>query len=232
MSTLKAIRSKRKQQQSSATTDYSRALSIPQGIGPILPDACVASLRWHGINTLTNDGTTAWTIGNVSNYRINNAFEPLSGGHQPYGWDQMAALYRYYKVIGCTMKFTVMTAQSSSNAIFFIRPVPVNENATMEGTHLNFCSERPGTQAVHLQPGGGIPPSRTLNIDIPRLLGVSAEQFRADVSLYSAAVTAAPSRYAYVQIGMCGSATSAVVSVHVEISYKIQYWQRITLATS
>jgi hypothetical protein len=170
-------------------------------------------------------------VGTVNNIRVNNAYSPLNGGHQPYGWDQMAALYRYYKVVGCTMRFTFMN-QQSTNAIAFVRQVPVDENATMEGTHVNFMSERPGTHHVPTQPGGGVPPTLDLRINIPRQLGISPEQFKADVSQYSAAVTAAPARYAYVQIGCAGSATTSFVSVLADVTYTVQYWQRITQATS
>ena len=62
-----------------------------------------------------------------------------------------------------------------------------------------------------------------MKIDIPRQLGITPEQFRADVSQYSAAVTAAPARYAYVQVGCAGSATTSFLSVAVEIEYTIQY---------
>ena len=210
---------------------YRDALRVPRGLGPILPDAAVATLKWCNLSTFTNDGTTAWVVGNVVNYRVNNAYQPVNGAHQPYGWDQMAALYRYYKVIGCKMRFTPMN-QQSSNAILLIRQVPVDENATMETTAIRFAMERPGTHVVCSQPGGGYPRSYTYDIDIPRQLGITPEQFRADVSQYSAAVTAAPARYAYVQVGCAGSATTSFLSVAVEIEYTIQYWQRITQASS
>lgn len=204
---------------------------VPRGPGPIIPDAAVATLKWTHAATLMNDGTTSWTVGSVYNYRVNNAYSPLNGGHQPYGWDQMAGLYRYYKVIGCTMRFTPMN-QQSTNAILFVRQVPVDENATMEATAVNLMAERPGTHRVCTMPGGGNPQTLELRIDIPRQLGISPEQFRADVSQYSAAVTAAPSRYAYVQVGCAGSATTSFVSCLVEIEYTVQYWQRVTQASS
>ena len=210
---------------------YGRALAIPRGPGPIIPDAALATLRWNQTFTLNNDGTTAWTVGNIYNIRVNNAYSPINGGHQPYGWDQMAGLYRYYKVVGCHMRFTVMNQQSTS-AVFLARQVPVDENATMEATHFNWVGERPGTHKVCTQPGGGVPPTLDLRINIPRQLGISPEQFRADVSQYSAAVTAAPLRYAYVQIGCAGTATTSFVSVITELTYTVQYWQRITQNTS
>ena len=204
---------------------------VPRGLGPIVPDAALARLRWTGLTTVNNDATTAWVVGTVYNYRVNNAYSPVNGAQQPYGWDQMAALYRYYKVVGCTMRFTPMN-QQSSNAIFLARQVPVDENATMDTTAIRTAMERPGVRYICLQPGGGAARTLEMKIDIPRQLGITPEQFRADVSQYSAAVTAAPARYAYVQVGCAGSATTSFLSVAVEIEYAIQYWQRITQASS
>jgi len=170
-------------------------------------------------------------VGNVVNYRVNNAYSPVNGDHQPYGWDQMAGLYRYYKVIKCRMRFTAMN-QQSTNAVLFVRQVPVDENATMEATAIRFVAERPGTHRLCMMPGGGVPQTLEMRINIPQQLGVSPEQFRADVSQYSAAVTAAPSRYAYVQAGCAGTATTSFLSVMVQIDYTVQYWQRVTQSSS
>ena len=154
---------------------YQSALVVPRGLGPIVPDAAVARLRWTGLTTVNNDATTAWVVGTVYNYRVNNAYSPVNGAQQPYGWDQMAALYRYYKVVGCTMRFTPMN-QQSSNAIFLARQVPVDENATMDTTASRTAMERPGVRYICLQPGGGAARTLEMKIDIPRQLGITPLQ--------------------------------------------------------
>ena len=170
--------------------------------------------------------------GTENEIRINNAYEPVSGTHQPYGWDQMAALYRYYKVVGCRMKITAVNFVADTCGIISVRPVPVNENLTLTGQNVSGAMERPGVINRFLVAGSGKPTEIHLDIDIPRLLGVSREQFDADASLYSATVTGAPSRFAYVQMSFAGySTTSSCVAV-VECEYDVHFWQRITQAQS
>jgi hypothetical protein len=212
---------------------YSTALVIPRGVGSIIPDAAVAKLKFAYFQDAYNDVASVWTFGTALNIRVNNAYDPITGTHQPYGWDQMAALYRFYKVIGCRMKFTLLNAVAAQPVILAIRPVPVNENLSIAGTNVGQALERPATIAVYSVSSGGPCPTRTLDVNIPHLLGITKEQFLADVSEYSAATTAAPSRYAYVQIALAGpSITTSHAYVGIEVEYTIQYWQRITLAQS
>lgn len=203
---------------------------VPRGLGPIMPEAATVRLPYAYTSTLANNGSSTWTVGDVLNLRVNNAYDPINGTHQPYGWDQMAALYRYYKVVGCSYKITGL-AFPDKNLVLVVRPVPVNENLSIANTALATVAERPGTKLAFAQFGGPIP-SITGTVDIPRQLGVSQEQFDADVSEYSAAVTAAPSRYAYTQIGVCGTDATTFMHVVIEVTYTVNYWQRITQAQS
>lgn len=198
----------------------------------MIPDACTAVLPYSYFAAVYNDNTTAWTTGQAFNIRVNNAYDPIIGTHQPYGWDQMAGLYRFYKVVGCTMKFTLLQSGANEAAMVFIRSVPVNENQSIASQTPGTIGEWPGTRIVPLVSGAGTPPCITHTIDIPRLLGVSHEQFNADASLYSAAVTSAPTRYAYVQLAAAGPATTTNVDFMVEVKYTVNYWQRITQAQS
>lgn len=163
---------------------------------------------------------------------ITNAYSPISGTHQPYGWDQMAALYRFYKVIGFKYKVTGINYVGSTACALVVRPVPVNENAGMNPASLYTVLERPDTRVRYLVAGAGYPPSIEGNVDIPKLMGVTQEQFDADVSEYAALCTAAPSRYPYLQVAVAGSSTSASAYVVIEVEYIVHFWQRITQAAS
>jgi len=162
---------------------------------------------------------------------VTNAYSPISGTHQPYGWDQMAALFRFYKVIGFKYKITVIQYTSTTATALGVRPVPVNENTTLSATELAAALERPGTQVCYQVAGAPIP-SISGVVDIPRLLGITHEQFDADVSEYAALCTAAPSRYPYLQVAVAGVNNSAFARVIVECEYVVHFWQRITQAQS
>jgi hypothetical protein len=179
---------------------------------------------------MANDGSTAWKFGSAINLGVNNAYSPISGTHQPYGWDQMTALYRFYKVVGFTWKITGLQYPDKSAAIA-ARPVPVNENLALTGAGLAEAIERPGLRVAYSMYGAPVPKLQG-RVDIPRLLGVSQEQFDSDVSQYSASVSSAPSRYAYVQFAICGSDVTTFVHVVIECVYTVNFWQRITQTQS
>lgn len=207
------------------------ALAIPRGVGPIVPTATVARLPFAYTTILANDGTNGQAFGTALNVGVTNAYNPISGTHQPYGWDQMAALYRFYKVIGFKYKITMVPYVGSQWTALGVRPVPVNENAAIATTNVGTQMERPDTRVIFGVAGAPIP-SLSGTVDIPRLLGVSKEQFDADVSEYAALCTAAPSRYPYLQVAIAGTNTAASAFVAVEVEYVVHFWQRITQAQS
>lgn len=194
-----------------------------------MPAASLVELPWVHAFAQTSDATFAGYTGTQTVVRINNAYNPCDSTHQPYGWDQMAALYNNYKVVGCRMEVTVSN-NTSENCVTLVRSCPVNENTNLNNVSM-LSAERPGVDLLFTAPGQPIAHwSKTF--DIPALCGVSKEQYQADVSQYSAAVTAAPSRYAFVQIATQASATSTQVSVTIRVFYRVQFWQRQTQAAS
>jgi len=212
--------------------EISRILTVPSGIGgPIIADQQRVVLPFAYRVGLFNDATTAWTVGTALNVRINNAFSPINATHQPYGFDQMATLYRFYKVENCYMRFTVAN-MSTTPCYFFVREVPVNENFSMTAGEAALITEKPNVRSYHVPALGGPVVKHEVNIDIPKVLGVTRQMFEADVSEYSALCTAAPNRYAYVQVGVAGSANTSYCEVMVEVGYTVKFWQRITQGQS
>jgi hypothetical protein len=143
----------------------------------------------------------------------------------------MAALYRRYKVLGFKLKLKVIN-NISQPGYFLMRPVPVDENATMLNTLLSVSVERPGTVVKAVAASGGPVAELEYTADIPRLLGITREQFLADTDRYGAAVTAAPTAYPYVQLGWAGPSATSYCQVLVEIEYLVQFWQRVTVSQS
>ncbi len=210
-------------------TNLSRQLAVPIGVGPIVPSAAIVDLPWVHAFSQSSDATFTGYTGTSTVVRVNNAYEPCNSTHQPYGWDQMAALYNQYKVIGCRMEVHVSN-KSAENCITLVRPCPVNENTNLNNVSM-LSAERPGVEMLFTAPGQPIAHWKK-SFDIPALCGVTKEQYDADVAQYGAAVTAAPSRYAYVQIATQSSSTSTAVSITVKMTYRVQFWQRQTQAAS
>lgn len=68
----------------------------------------------------------------LDNWSLTNMFDPYvgAGGHQPLGFDQMAALYRKYMVISAELQFTAYTANGNSLPMFIHICAPADLIAT------------------------------------------------------------------------------------------------------
>lgn len=178
-------------------------------------------------DALFSHNTDAWKCGNAVNVRVNNAYDPIYSTHQPYGWDQMSALYRRYKVIGFKLTVTAYNMNATKPCHLIVRPVPVNENKTIDSTYLETCMEWPAVNDIPCAAAGGPMTRRTFVADIPRLLGITQEQYLADTSRYSADVTASP-QFAYYQVAAAGPDNTSYLDVSMRVEYVVQFWQRVT----
>jgi len=86
-------------------------------------------------------------------YRANSMFAPavVAGGHQPYGFDQMSPLYKYYCVTGSRLK--ISTAQVSNVNAFWLMAILADDSTALDGLSLDQLLERSGTHKVLYQPG-------------------------------------------------------------------------------
>jgi hypothetical protein len=201
--------------------------AVPRGLGMLVPDASIVKLPFVHREGLFSHNTNAWMIGNTLNVRINNAYDPIQGTHQPYGWDQCAALYRRYKVLGFKLTVMALNMNATKPVHLVMRPVPVNENKSIQDTYLENCLEWPSIHDFPVASAGGPISKKTIVVDIPKLLGITQDQYIADTSRYSADVTSAP-QYGYVQVGVAGSDSAAYADVTIRIEYVVQFWQRVT----
>lgn len=225
----KTALSKRRLETSKPPSGY---LAIPRGLGPIMPAAATARLPFAYSTNIFNDATYDWVYGTAINLGVTNCYSPISGTHQPYGFDQMAALYRYYKVVGFTYKITGVQYIAACASALGVREVPVNENKSLTATDIAQAAERPGMRWKLTTAGNGVPPSISGVVNIPALLGVSQEQFDADVSEYAALCTAAPNRYPYIQISVAGNNAAVFMRLMIECVYTVNFWQRVTQSQS
>lgn len=119
----------------------------------------------------------ATAIGTSYNQRINlnSIFDPdqTGVGHQPYGTDQLAALYNRYRVISCSY---VLTAFSAASGIRF-GAVPANEYKTF--TTVAELAENPRAQ-VRVQYPGATPQTIKGKVYMPALTGRGKTEYMSD----------------------------------------------------
>lgn len=85
---------KRRKTPASRNTNVSRSLV---SVGRVFPEKVRTVLRYAENNTNTVCAANNW---NQVFYKANGLFDPADalGGHQPYGFDQYAAIYNHYHV--------------------------------------------------------------------------------------------------------------------------------------
>jgi hypothetical protein len=161
-------------------------------------------------------------VGTQSLFRLNSIFDPNSavGGHQPYGYDQLAALYNRYRVLRTKWKVTFGN-QSGSYDICVV-PVngalaaPVTTNTTFE----TACEVPYAYQKVQ---GGGGAPTVIISNEMPlnKLGGVKLSEYLDD-DRFEAQIGANPAEVINLVIATYnGTAATIVASYTVELWYEV-----------
>lgn len=124
-------------------------------------------------------------------WNLNSLFDPnRSGiGHQPYGYDQLAALYNRYRVISC--KYVLSAVSNDAN--ISVAVLPSNESLSLIGT-VSEARENPRCKYIVQNPGGTLKVLKG-NVYLPALVGRTKTQYMSD-ERYQAVVGSSPSELA------------------------------------
>jgi hypothetical protein len=171
------------------------------------------------------------TFGADTSFRLNDAYNPASGTHQPYSWDTYANIYRQYKVLSTRFEITALPNSNTSSVCLAYRVLPPSYTSSFSGSTMSEVLERPGVKFHWLNSGGGKPPVFREFVNMHDQIGVTKSQYDADVSQYSAATTSSPSRIVSLQVASASPAASSTYVI-VKIVQRIHFWQRNTLAQS
>lgn len=156
------------------------------------------------------------TIGAVdyARYQINYPYAAYSGGHQPYGFDELAAIYNFYTVYSVDITLTVIPDGTAGIGAAI---VPQRDAAIYSS--LETLNELPGTVSKYVPTGQPLIIKK--HIDIPELLGVP-KLFLLHSGNYSGTGSTSPIEGAYAT--MYTMATGATVdppaqAVMIDIVY-------------
>jgi len=152
-------------------------------------------------------------------FNLNSIFDPdaQAGGHQPYGFDNLATIYRRYRVIACGWRITTTTTGN---------PIQLGTLPNNNGlVPVNFAEikENPRSRyAVQLQGAGASMVKGKMYL--PSLMGRTKAQYMAD-DRYQAEVTANPQELGQLTIytaNQVGVFTSCIVNVMLE--YTVEFF--------
>ncbi len=200
-----------------------------------LPPRFRTKLRYSETATFTTGALGV--VGTGQLWRLNSLFDPnqTGVGHQPYGFDQLAAMYAKYLVRGAKWVITVMTPGASADIFVHCQVADSDGFLTIVGLSPDAALERSNVTTCILSPSGN---TRTTSIHgtarIHQIAGVTEQAYVGAESLYSALVTANPTKNYTLQIAASSpsgtGAEACVVTFFIE--YDCDFFESIGQAQS
>lgn len=140
------------------------------------------------------------------------------GGHQPMFFDQYAAMYQRYTVMGIAYSIDVNTDQSAAGPLF-ITVVPSSASTTPGS--ISVARERPGTKETTVSLG--FRGKLKGYVSVSKILGVDRRKLLTD-DQYSALISANPDQMANLIFIAWNS--SGTASIPVYMSIRLTYYCR------
>ncbi len=171
---------------------------------------------------------SASTLSSVYYYQT-SLYDPRGsvGGHQPLYFDQLAAIYSRYRVIGVDYNISVSTAGPAGGTLYFV----ASPQATFE-TSVELLEERPLVARTVYNGYGG---QRTLKGHVTpwSVAGVSKQRYMMD-DQYAATVGANPGimiyMTPYLYVGPAGGAAST--EMRVEFIFHAEFFELARVSSS
>jgi len=162
-------------------------------------------------------------------FNMNSVFDPdkTGVGHQPYGYDQLAALFNAYRVY----KFKWHLEFAGANDRLHITVLPINGTAIGTGTQ-SALAEQPLAVTKAMSFSGGFPVKFSGSQYLPRFTGASATQYRTD-DRYSSLIGVSPAELMQLYISVYNPTTTTVTtSMSVTLTYYTEFYDPVTVAQS
>ena len=193
-----------------------------------VPDMFFCKLKYSHIFFLT-------TVAGVNSYlyKMNSLYDPdhSGAGHQPFGFDQLAALYANYRAYGVKYKITFQ----NTNATYVTDIAVVQKPNTTLTTDMQTAREKPYTQYRTLATSGNSHSASVIRgyHNCAKVFGVSKRRY-ADDDAYQASVGANPTSMSYLHIYQREGAgvTGIVTQVRVDLIYYCKFFSRKPLTGS
>lgn len=168
-------------------------------------------------------------------WKLGSIFDPnfALGGHQPYGHDQLAALYRNYQVVGVEIQLDFIN-MSTPGTCGWGGLQSSNSTYVSTGKNPDALREKPGS--VMSMPSAAAGSRQTMNfgyIDLAEIEGVSKSEFMGDDN-WGAAFGADPAKTAFLRVNICdiGGSTGFTAQAQITLVYHVKVYGRKTEAQS
>lgn len=155
-------------------------------------------------------------------------------GHQPYFFDQVAAVYQHYRVNSITVRIRAYDPSTAGSILAWQLDTWNGAAGTLAGVSPTTALERPNTG--RLQPNTTFDKEETVIpwTTIAKLEGLTTLEHRTNIEDYAALVTASPARTPYLRLACMNTEgnNSGALYYAIEVLFDCEFWNRQVVATS
>ncbi len=189
------------------------------------------SLAYKDAGNVTS-GASNLQAGTPRVYQLNSLFQPISGGHQPYGFDTMATLYRRYRVNSVTIKVETLPIVTGSiyQVIGVFPPGATQSTTNLLDAHEWGENPNGSTQIIFLQGTKQVVWQK--RFEMHTLCGLTREEYANNVEDYSALVTANPARMPTLEVNISGFGASMQGYNIISLTFEAEFFERVSLNQS
>lgn len=198
---------------------------VNRGISPISP-RFITKLKY------ADEWVGPSSLGVPNNYifNLNSLFDPnrTGTGHQPYGYDQIAALYDYYRVYAVSYCIEVTGNTATSTPRLTVLPfdgLPSSGTRTLDMEYSRAITKEGSVGNCKVMIRG--------RISLPNLRGQTRQEYIADDGNY-AGTGASPSHVLSLNCIVChpDPATTLDFQARVLLVYHCEFWDPVVLGQS
>lgn len=197
------------------------------------PPVFMCKMTYVDSNTLSTG--VAGVFGTEQVFRLNSLFDPnfTGTGRQPYCYDQITPLYRYYQVFGVNIE--IIANDPSADAIVIGAIIqPSNATVSLTGRGIDEVKEKPMCITFPLNNTGSQTAKREQYMALHVIEGINKVQYMAGQSDYSSAVGTSPTKNPYLRLALASDRSNAGDSciVRVKLTFYTKFFDRITQGSS
>lgn len=188
-----------------------------------MPPSYVTQHRYcERLINLSPDNITGLT-GSEYAFRLGSLFDPdfTGTGHQPWGFDQLAAIYQQYNVYRVKIQVKVVTANYGGGTSIPFLAVNLRPNGSAYNLNSKYgweIQERSGNTVINCNRSAETDIAWETDVFLADIEGLTKEEYTSDTA-YKAYSTASPQKTPYMSIA-CGSFNEvAGASVAVMVSF-------------
>lgn len=192
-------------------------------------------VKLHYTETFLMTTGTLGIFGAQQTMLLNSCFDPneTGAGHQPYGFDQLALLYRRYKVNGCLIEM-VWTDPSADGMMVGMMMLPPFGIKNIVGLTVDQVKEQPMSVTRSINNSGKQMTIVKQYVPMHSVMGISELQFKSNLTDFSAGMTATPAQSARIRCSVASLRATGgdTIMLRISLTYFTQVYDRVVLNTS